>query len=155
MNADHLIELAEQILQIGAGRPKQATINRAVSTAYYALFHALAGECVARLVGSPRSRRYWEVVSPVHRAIDHGAAWKTFERLARDRATSSNLKALAEIFVELQSARHSADYDPACRHSRREAQDFIDQARRAIEALGSLPKEDRLVLVVQLITKPR
>ncbi|MBH0619310.1 hypothetical protein I3A86_24725, partial [Salmonella enterica] len=119
MNADHLIELAEQILQIGAGRPKQATINRAVSTAYYALFHALAGECVTRLVGSPRSPRYWEIVTPVHRAIDHGAAKRIFEKLARDRATSRDLKTLAEIFVELQSARHSADYDPACRHSRR------------------------------------
>lgn len=155
MNPDHLTELAEQILQLGAGRPKQVTINRAVSTAYYAVFHALAGECVARLVGAPRSPRYWDIVAPVHRAIDHGTARKVLERLARDRSTSDDLKTLAEVFIELQSARHSADYDPACRHSRREARDLIVQARRAIDALRAIPKEDRLILAVQLVTKPR
>ena len=155
MNPDHLIELADQILQIGTGSPRQTTINRAISTAYYALFHALAGECVARIVGSPRSRRYWEIVTPVHRSIDHGAARKVFERLAKDRAARSDLKRLAEIFLELQSARHAADYDPGCRHSRRKALDLVVQGRLAIETLRSMPKEDRLILAVQLITKPR
>ena len=155
MNPDHLVELAEQILQIGAGYPRQTTINRAVSTAYYALFHALAAECVARTVGSPRSPRYWEIVTPVHRSIDFGAAKKVFDRLAKDRTVRSDLKLLALVFLELQSARHTADYDPGCRYSRRRALDLIDQTRLAIEALRSMPKEDRLLLVVQLITRPR
>ncbi len=155
MRPDHLIELAEQILQIGAGNPRQVTINRAVSTAYYAVFHALAGECVARIVGSPRSPRYWEIVTPVHRSIDHGAARRVFERLTRDQATSAPVKQIGNTFLELQTARHAADYDPASRYSRGKALDFIVQARRAIEALRSMPKEDRLLLAVQLIIKPR
>lgn len=155
MNPDHLIELADQIVQIGAGNPRQATINRAISTAYYALFHALAGECVARTVGSPRSPRYWEIVTPVHRSIEHSAAKKVFDKLAKDRSTRSDLKLLADIFIELQSARHAADYDPGCRYSRRRALDLISRTRLAIETLRAVPKEDRLILVVQLITKPR
>ena len=155
MNPDHLIELADQILQIGSGYPRQATINRAISTAYYGLFHALAAECVARTVGSPRSSRYWEIVTPIHRSIDHGAARRLFERLAKDRTTRSDLKRLAETFLELQAARQAADYDPGSRQSRQEALDLIVQARLAIEALRSMPKEDRLLLAVHLITKPR
>lgn len=155
MNPDHLIELADQILQIGTGYPRQTTINRAISTAYYGLFHALAAECVARTVGSPRSSRYWEIVTPVHRSFDHGAARKVFDRLVKDRAARTDLRQLAETFLALQAARHAADYDPGCRYSRREALDFIVQAQGAVEALRAMPKEDRLLLVVQLITKPR
>ncbi len=155
MNPEHLIELAGQILQVGAGYPRQVTINRAISTAYYALFHALAGECVARTVGSPRSARYWEIVTPVHRSIEHASAKRVFERAVRDRTSSAELRRLGEAFIALQSARHSADYDPGCRYSRQDALDFTIQARLSIEALRSMPKEDRLLLAVQLITKPR
>lgn len=155
MNPDHLMELADQILQIGTGYPRQTTINRAISTAYYGLFHALAGECVARTVGSPRSSRYWDIVTPVHRSIDHGAARKVFERLVKDRTARGDVQQLAETFLALQAARHAADYDPGCRYSRRKALDLIVQARLGIETLRSVPKEDRLLLAVQLITKPR
>ena len=155
MNPDHLIELAEQILQIGTGKRRQATINRAVSTTYYALFHALAAECVARTVGVPRSPRYWQIVTPIHRSLDHGHARKVFERLARDRATPELLKQVGDAFLELQSVRQSADYDPGCRFSRSKAIDLIARARQAMDALRSLPKEDQLILAVQLITRPR
>lgn len=155
MNPDHLLELAGQIVRIGTGHPRQATINRAVSTAYYALFHALAGECAARLVGSPRSPLYWQIVTPIHRSLDHGAARRVFERLTRDAAASSALKLIGRSFLDLQSARNAADYDPGTRYSRGEALDFIAQARQASDALRSMPKEDRLLLAVQLITKPR
>lgn len=155
MSPDHLIELAEQTLQIGTGYPRQATINRTVSTAYYALFHALARECVARTVGSPRSPRYWQIVTPIHRSLDHGSARKVFDRLIKDPTSSDTLKAVGEAFLNLQSARIAADYNPSSRCTRREAQDFIVQARAAIDALRTVPKEERLLLVVQLITRPR
>ena len=155
MNPDHLIELAEQILQIGTGKRRQATINRAVSTAYYALFHALAAECAARTVGVPRSHRYWQIVTPIHRALDHGYTRKVFERLVKDHMTPDLLKQVGDTFLDLQSARHSADYDPSSRQSRQKAADLIAETRQAMDALRSLPREDRLILAVQLITKPR
>ena len=62
---------------------------------------------------------------------------------------------LGDRHADLQTARHAADYDPGSRYSRRRAADLIVQAQGAIEALRSMPKEDRLILVVQLITKPR
>ena len=40
---DDLIELAEFIAKRDAGRPKQASLRRAISTAYYAVFHRACG----------------------------------------------------------------------------------------------------------------
>ena len=46
MNPHDLIRMARQLasgdLGSGRGRPRQAELRRAVSTAYYAMFHALA-----------------------------------------------------------------------------------------------------------------
>ncbi len=157
MNPDHLIELAEQIIQIGTGYPRQTTINRAVSTAYYALFHALSQDCVARTVRSPRSSLYWLIVTPVYRAIEHASARRAFDRITREATASRAIRGIAEAFLELQSARIAADYDPRpeSRRSRKEAVDLIQRGRAAIDALRTMPKEERLLLAVQLITKPR
>jgi len=157
VNPDHLIELAEQILQIGTGYPRQATINRAVSTAYYALFHALSQDCVARTIRSPRSSLYWSIVTPIYRAIEHASARRVFDRITKDVAAFRALREVAEAFLELQSARIAADYDPRPenRLSRKEAVDLLQQGRAAIDALRSMPKDHRLLLAVQLITKPR
>lgn len=157
MNPDHLVELAGHMVQIGAGVPRQATLNRAVSTACYALFHAVANLFADGTVGPPTSPRHWEVVAAVHRAVDHAAARKVFDRIAGESASSASLKQVSRAFVELQKARIAADYDPDpdARCSRRQALDFIDQARSAIDVLRALPKDDRLVVVARLIAKQR
>jgi uncharacterized protein (UPF0332 family) len=46
--------------------PSQASLRRAVSTAYYALFHLLLEDTVLRWQGSPEAR------SGLQRAFDHG-----------------------------------------------------------------------------------
>ena len=84
MNPDHLLDLADKIARVEVGNPRQASLKRAISTAYYALFHALSQMCVDRTVGSTfRSTRYWQIVTPIYRAMDHGSAKRLFERLAK------------------------------------------------------------------------
>ena len=60
MNPDDLIRIARYLASTGtgvnAGRPSQADLRRAVSTTYYALFHALAQHCANTLIGAtPRT----------------------------------------------------------------------------------------------------
>ena len=156
MNPDHLLELAERMARIEIGNPRQTSLKRAISTAYYALFHALSQMCVDQTVGSTfRSTRYWQVVTPLYRAVDHGPAKKLFERLAKAKDTPDLLRLVSGNFVELQTARVAADYDPGRRYRREDALDVVRQAREAIEALRALPREDLLPLAVQLIAKPR
>ena len=56
MNPDDLIRIARYLASTGtginAGRPSQADLRRAVSTTYYALFHALAQCCANTLIGA-------------------------------------------------------------------------------------------------------
>ena len=44
--ADDLLEQAYHLANRESGDPKQASLRRAVSTAYYALFHLLIDEAV-------------------------------------------------------------------------------------------------------------
>ena len=50
---DELLELARELANLHPGHPHQASLRRAVSTAYYALFHLLISE--VRQIGSDRN----------------------------------------------------------------------------------------------------
>ncbi|WP_309722581.1 hypothetical protein [Armatimonas sp.] len=74
--AHDLLEQAEHLAKRERGRPKQASLRRAVSTAYYALFHLLLEDAALQAV--PGSLASWRPIAG--RAINHGdvrkvAAW--------------------------------------------------------------------------------
>ena len=113
MTADDLLDIAADLVRRETARPRQASLKRAVSTAYYALFHALAHECVSQTVGWRfRSPDYWNAVTPIYRAVDHGTARTIFRRVVSDTTSSSDLRTLAQAFIDMQAARIRADYDP-------------------------------------------
>ena len=67
LHAD-LLEQAEQLAQLDPRRPKQANLRRAVSSAYYALFHLLTSEASALYAGEPG------LASRINRTHNHGRA---------------------------------------------------------------------------------
>lgn len=78
MNPYDLIRIARHLATGGVGgnrgRPRQADLRRAVSTTYYALFHALSRCCADILAGSTpahRRQRGWQLV---YRSLEHGPA---------------------------------------------------------------------------------
>ena len=138
MNPAHLLDLAKQIAQLDGGKPRQASLRRAVSTAYYALFHALCWQCATTVVGGAfRSPRFWAIVTPIYPAVDHGTAL------------------LGRAFLNLHTARIKADYDPAEAFSRAQALELVAQASTAVETVGSLDREEGLALVGKLLAKSR
>ncbi|PWB94492.1 hypothetical protein [Methylosinus sporium] len=59
---DDLLGLADELAGREAGRPKQASLRRAVATAYYAVFHTLAKLCADQLIGAspdPQTSAWW------------------------------------------------------------------------------------------------
>jgi uncharacterized protein (UPF0332 family) len=136
-----------------AKRPRQADLKRAVSTAYYALFHALAKDAADLLVGvgGNRSDTAW---SQVYRSLQHGDAKNACEGF-RNLKPEPPFKLCADIFVTLQQKRHDADYDPNCRVLRSEAIELIDMAELAIGNLKASPKRDRREFAVSLLMKKR
>jgi hypothetical protein len=93
-------------------RPLQGSLRRAISAAYYALFHLLIDAGGRSLTKSTdvKLRRQ------LQRAYNHGAmnaVCKNLKSLAPLMTTplEPQLAAVADTFVNLQQARHDADYD--------------------------------------------
>ncbi|HFB98297.1 MAG TPA: hypothetical protein ENJ62_04080 [Bryobacterales bacterium] len=130
-----LLETARQILDSGQrrGRPRQTDLRRAISTAYYAVFHALCHMCADALMG-PRqeSREAWR---QVYRSIEHGIAK---DRCIRNHSRDNlpvNIRKFCSIFVQLQEKRHEADYDPFARFLRSDVEDAVEFASTAISLI--------------------
>lgn len=137
LHAD-LLDQADALATMDARRPRQANLRRAVSSAYYALFHLLSEAAARQIAGG--GRRHLELRHAVRRTFGHGAmksvakgfasgtpnaAWQP----ALGGTVSPALGEVAEVFVLLQEARHSADYDVARTFARREATALVAQAR--------------------------
>jgi hypothetical protein len=108
--ADDLLEQAEFLANREAIEPKQASLRRAVSAAYYALFHLLIDEAVGNW-GVARQR------SVLARTFDHAKMKGVCEThvtsfyKAGKPPASVPLKNVAQTFGTLQQQRHIADYD--------------------------------------------
>jgi hypothetical protein len=148
-----LLDLADQLVQEGVR--SSALRRRAVSTAYYAVFHALAKSCAGTLLRSVD--RNSEIYERVYRALDHGplkTAFATKGSPLRDRAT---LRRIGDLVVRLQSERHKADYLPPGKgiFSRDDARKLVEQARTAVREIEHLDDQDRFALATWLLFRNR
>ncbi len=137
----------------GPRRLRSVYLRRSVSDAYYALFHALAELCADNLIGV--TKRDSEAWRRVYRALDHGPTKNELNQ--RDvRQLHENIDRLATAFLQLQEARHEADYDPVTTLRRRsDAEAFVAIAESAISDLNALPADTRLELAARLLFKKR
>ena len=56
------------------GPPRQSDLKRAMSTAYYAMFHALCRNCADSFIGKTRAFRSQPARRQAYRAAEHGFA---------------------------------------------------------------------------------
>ena len=106
MKSRDLIEAARSMADPSPGRPRQASLRRAVSTAYYAMFHCLASVAANVLVGQRRSPAWHRV----YRALEHGRARNACENRRALAGFPPEVRGFADTFVMLQRARQRADY---------------------------------------------
>ena len=163
---EDLLEIADSLVQPGGpGRPRQAPLRRAVSTAYYAVFNRLSETCADTLIGWSKP---WEVFTPIYRSVDHDRALAVLsERNSQKKhPLGDEIERVGVIFRALQAAREWADYSPephpdpfetlaGRRFSREQATQLVANAREAIALIDNLGVEARLVLVTRLIAKQR
>jgi hypothetical protein len=145
---DDLVEQATMLARIDPTRPKQANLRRAVSAAYYALFHLLTSDASALYAEE------FGLAARINRTFNHGDMKKVSQIIGNHKLpkalqppgggylTPPDLKTVADTFVDLQLARHEADYDVSRTFRRKEALDFIELARRAFQAWGTVRKTD-------------
>jgi hypothetical protein len=161
-NPEHLLRQAERLIE---GRPRQVDFRRAISAAYYALFHAVSIEAADRMMG--QSNRNTDRYALVYRSIDHGSLRKLCEEIQKPKLTDryrrfepeggfvAGIKGFATTILELQQKRYSADYDPLIRFSRTEARVAISGGRAALARFKAASDEQRQLFGILLLFSPR
>jgi uncharacterized protein (UPF0332 family) len=133
---DDLIEHATFLSQLNLpDDPRQIDLRRAVSAAYYALFHLLTTEAAQNWKHESQRNRF-------ARMFDHGRMKKCSSSISNrplptdpaEILIATDLKLVADSFVTLQQARHTADYDNSKVWSRTQVYETIVQAREAMTA---------------------
>ena len=134
-----LLEQARHLVRREPKRPRQASLRRAVSSAYYALFHFLVDRACRSLLGGGTRHKPARLI--LGRGFVHGAmaqASRSFSggNLPRwfNWATPipAGLREIASAFTTLQDERHRADYDMARPLTRSQAANFVQLAAAAI-----------------------
>jgi hypothetical protein len=136
--AADLLAQARVLANMDSTRPRQASLRRSVSTAYYSLFHLLVAACIQRFSPilpaalGPRIGRALahSEMKEVCLAVTRSNLGNIFTVLAPS-GFSLNLRNLADAFVDLQEARHLADYDLTASHTRAEVLEVILLAEQA------------------------
>lgn len=142
--ATDLLEQAQHLTTRESRRPRQASLRRALSAAYYALFHLLVEDA---------SRRVTQGDLPTQaltaRVYDHSEMRKASrafqsgigafplsirEVLGASFVVQTDLRLVAETFADLQQFRHDADYNTVKRYSRENAQRVVARAEAAFDA---------------------
>jgi hypothetical protein len=133
----------------------QAYLRRAVSTGYYALFHALAQGCADLLIGSSGAKRSKPAWNQVYRALDHGFVKQACQNQKMMGNFPKEIQDFANMFVQMQIDRHGADYDPDKRFFKSAVLANIAAAELAIRDLGTAPLKDRRAFAAWVLLRQR
>lgn len=156
-----LLEVAAQLAESPVrGAPRQAKLRRAISTAYYALFHYLITSAADLLAGA--SARGTQRYISIYRSFDHKRMAEVCKQVLSGRLLTDSgqqfhpdLQHCAAAFVELQENRHEADYDPVKRVALSDAKGSVSKSANAIKKLGQVPAEQRFLFLTLLHFKLR
>lgn len=118
INPGQLLDVARDLANLDARRPRQASLRRAVSTAYYALFHLLIQSAVKAQVGFGPTVTHREIGETVTRWFTHarmaevcgqfagssvqGRLGKAMPKGVQGVTVSMALQGVARAFRELQ-----------------------------------------------------
>jgi uncharacterized protein (UPF0332 family) len=139
--AQDLLEQAQHLVDWDGANPKQASLRRAVSTAYYALFHLLIDEAMG----------HWSVArhrGRLTRTFEHGSMKRVCDDCVRSfysagkPASARLLKDVAETFSELQLNRHTADYDNSFIWTKADAEEWIARTGLAFTYWNGIRTQD-------------
>lgn len=161
---DDLLELAQDIANLHPENPHQASLRRAVSTAYYALFHLLISEATANWARP-------ELRALLGRCFDHGpmktasetkvsqinTAFKDKPPESMEKTLAIRLRTVANAFIQAQQRRNDADYNIAKEWTPVEVYTQIASVNEAFKAWSIIRNEaDAQAYLVSLLgTKER
>jgi uncharacterized protein (UPF0332 family) len=165
LKPQHLFEQAERLTSLRPGRPREADVRRAISTAYYGLFHPILTEAADLYVGSTNRNtgRYGLVYRSVNhdwlrdlcREVQKPTLTNRFKPYAPSNGFGPNIAEFAIAACELQQKRHAADYNVMIRMDRSDAAVAIKTARAALVRFNKATESSRVAFLSLLLFQPR
>jgi uncharacterized protein (UPF0332 family) len=142
---DDLLKQAQYLATVDARKPKQANLRRAVSSAYYAMFHYLIdAACRTQLGGEHARIAYRHVLGRAFaqeacRSFGGGTLKSTVSKgLPSTYRIELPIQDVASAFVELQQLRHAADYDLTERFTRSDVLSLLEEIAGVMSAFRTL-----------------
>ncbi len=164
-NSEHLFEQAERLTAVAAGgAPRQVDLRRAISSAYYGVFHAALTAAADMFVG--KTRRTSVQYALVYRSVDHrwlrDLCWEVrkpslsakYGRYAPAKGFGVNIQGFADAVLYLQEKRHAADYDPLIRIKSSDALVAVGTARTALDRFRRANATRRRAFLALLLFRP-
>lgn len=160
LDAD-LLKLARRLVRLDRKKPKQSSLRRAVSTAYYSVFHLLVREA-SRQAAPPAPPGLRDQVA---RAFDHSsmrqvcAAFSGSSTMPKGiqgllaTPIEPELRAVAKLFVDLQTQRHDADYNMTAKFTRLQVLALLRNSRRTVrnwKRMGNSPNRKLFIAALLL-----
>ena len=155
MSPESFIKTARELIPTGQGKPRSTNLRRAVSTAYYALFHCLAGSCADTLIGGVHAIRGSGAWILTYRALNHRSAKAKCRDEQNLRQFSESIREFAEMFARMQGHRHRADYAPDAGFRKSEAIQRITEAENAIRDFEKESLVERRAFAAYILFKER
>ncbi len=154
-----------RLLAGSASDPSDAQLRRAVSTAYYAVFHKILRLAAVRFVGGTQSHTAayrllyrgfdHSRVNEVCEGIDKPLMNKAFRDSLGRAAVSPGMRDFASAFRFLRDERQRADYDPAYRLKPIPVNEVIQLAETAMAALDTVVPEELADVLAMMMVKSR
>ena len=144
---------ATLIAQPPGTQPTQEAIRRAISTAYYAAFHALCTSNADVLIGSPLDRLTIDAWIRIYRGLSHNQAKTQLQQNRRN--FSADAQIFADLFRDLQNERHNADYNPRATFTTQSAINWLNQAEAAISDFLQTTQGERASVAILTLIRTR
>lgn len=158
-----LLAQAKQLANREPKRPRQASLRRAVSAAYYALYHLLA-DAGAHALAPPKPPL---LRNRIRRAFSHADMKRVCSSFQHNNVENlpdeikplitepleQEFSIVAEAFVQLQEDRHIADYDFSKQFARTDVLmkiDMVDQAFTAWRVIRKRPNANAFLAALLL-----
>ena len=138
--------------QLAGGTPSQEALRRAVSTAYYAMFHALATSNADLIVGSrtPANQSDW---TATYRSLRHYRAEDPLH--GWPHLFGPQVRHFGIAIAEIKKQREHADYNPNANFIQAQVLAWIDRAELAITSFNAASPQERAMVAIATLAGRR
>ena len=139
------VELIAASRILAGNQPSQGALRRATSTAYYAMFHALATSNANLIAGArtPANQQHW---TTTYRALRHSRAQNPLH--GWPHLFSQPIQDFASVIGDMKRRREGADYNPDATFAQEQVNTWIDHAEQAITDFNAAPIPERAMVAI-------